>query len=169
VRKRKRRPARPFLIGAGLVLALAAVAFAWQWYLHRSIPWNASALTGSFEGGGYALGNTSLAAMGQPAVSLVLRFSVSNGTGADVRIKEGTEVLTRLAGTNELRPMYGASIHQDVVVPAGRRAVVEVLTLDRCVEDKGDWSACMKKDFSEARSLVFFLPESEYQVELPLR
>lgn len=151
------------------MLALAAVAFAWQWYLHRPIPWNTSALTGSFEGVGYALGNTSLAAMGQPAVYLVLRFSVSNSTGADVRIQEGTEVLTRLARTNELRPMYGAKIQNDVVVPAGGRAVVEILTLDRCVEDKGDWAACMKKDFSEARSLVLFLPESEYQVDLPLR
>lgn len=150
--------------GVGLAIGLSAIGAIRQWQAHRAKSWNTSALTASF-----LKADLTFETSQRPEMDLRLgiQFAVKNSTGSDVQIKKGTGVLTRLAKSGALTPTYGAEVHEDVFVPASQSAVVNVLTVDDCREYKDNWSACMNRDFAEAQSLVIFLQDIHYQIEMP--
>jgi hypothetical protein len=102
---------------------------------------------------------------------LGLRFLLKNNTPEDLQIHHGNIIWPWAAdsGAFDRTGVHGARVREDVSVPAGLSAPLQVLTDDRCEAHAKNWDACLKQDFANTGPLVLFVRGTRYEIELPLR
>jgi len=102
---------------------------------------------------------------------LGIRFVVKNDTPEDVHIEHGNVIWPWAAasGTFDRTGVYGARVREDVSVPAGLSATLQVLTNDLCAGQANNWDACLRQDFAKTGSLLVFVKGTRDEIELPLR
>jgi len=116
-------------------------------------------------------GSPHIVSEGPARCYLGIRFVVKNNTPDDVEIEHGTVIWPWAAdsGVFDRSETHDARVNQDVSVPAGLSAAVQILAVDRCEAHASNWGACLKQDFGKAGSLVVFVKGTRYEIELPLR